>query len=1393
MDVKNIVEEKELQLKEMLNIFDVSNSLQWLAWYVKSMIVLFIVSLIVTIVWTVIALPESEDRGPFSGMALLPHTGWSVFLFYLLVCSHCFICFGFLVSSFCARTNWCAIIAVPVFIASALPKFATDSESTGTLLNILCSIFVVSGMILVMDRISIWKEARLGLQWSNLFQTSWLGDTISVGAILMIMLLFSLISILICQICHSRGISRAPSTSGVRPSTYVRRVLSPTGLFPVQPNDEERASGQSVKRKPSKFVDVNAKGKTPGVQIKNLSKSFGKRQVVVGLTFDLFENEIMVLLGHNGAGKTTTIQMLTGTIQPSSGTAIINGFDIQADRAQARQSLSICPQRSVFFGGLSVASHLRSLQPPQRPKGGSGQTEVDKYLQKLSLKEKASSSARSLSGGTQRRLAVACALCGNVKVLFCDEPSSGLDPNSRLELWKLLLDEKQGRTILLTTHQMDEGEVLADRIDIISDGRLRCLGSLAFLKKQNETSYLLTCEKGPNCQVSKLTQLIAAHVPNTRPHSNIGSDVSYRLPHRYLGSFGSLFSDLEQQKEQLDVVGFGLSSTSLAEIFMSHGAEDLGGGGGRTSGGGGSDVQRQSQRQSQEQSRRPNFCLRHLGQWEAMLLKKLLYMYDRKWIFLVILLLPLILYVVVLIRKPSEMSILIRLPMTLADYKSDNVKIILQSTLETKKTPERMYEMKRNLIAAVTVDQETIAWCMHRLFLHSAPLSLNLAFNAMAKAMLGPEASIEVTNAPYKEADGEGLKTIVYFIVGFAVTLYLSIVLAVFAIMVAQEKVTQIRMQQQVSGVNMATYWLSHYITDLALYFVFALPLLLAVHAMCHPGQMLLILMIIGVAGLPFTYMMACLFRDAGTAVLIIAIFNILFDAAFALIIALSWKIDLEVFIVRMMDVYYIYPVFTGYFAVVNCCIRFTNCQYFTVPKEELDDYFALCTPVRTIITPPCSCLDLLDWLEVRYLLITGTVYLLLLIFADYSEMCWQGIKHIICCSCCNPNVPINDEDVAAAAKRISKMSSEDRKKQALVLNRVSKRYCRVSAVRGISFAVKPGVCFGLLGANGAGKTTTFNMIVGDIGMTMGSIHVRGCSLKLRPTAARKQIGYCPQHDTLFDFCTGRQTLRIFLLLRGTRRSLVKDATEKLATDFGFFAHLDKKVKYYRGGTKRKLNAAVAGEGSSLICLDEPSSGVDPASRRHVCSILSSLRDQGKAVVLSSHSMEEVEALCTQLAIMVDGQIHCLGSQQRIKNKFAQSLVLKLHVETNAESMAHTLQKIKNQMESDYPTASLEEEFGGRLTYHIPTDKLRWSKVFSYIERNRSPWKVADYSLTQPSLEDVFLDIAKKKANEKNQQKNQRNNQYRQPKSRAPKKDASKSDKDKGRGTNTKYGIRKIR
>lgn len=205
--------------------------------------------------------------------------------------------------------------------------------------------------------------------------------------------------------------------------------------------------------------------------------------------------------------------------------------------------------------------------------------------------------------------------------------------------------------------------------------------------------------------------------------------------------------------------------------------------------------------------------------------------------------------------------------------------------------------------------------------------------------------------------------------------------------------------------------------------------------------------------------------------------------------------------------------------------------------------------------------------------------------------------------------------------------------------------------------------CFGLLGVNGAGKTTTFKMMTGDEKISLGAAYVQGLNLKTDMTNVYHKIGYCPQFDALLDNLTGRENLKIFCLLRGVRPVNIKNISEDLGKTFGFTKHMDKKTKNYSGGNKRKLSAAIAVIGSpAIIYMDEPTTGMDPAARRHLWNIVCRLRDGGKSIVLTSHSMEECEALCTRLAVMVNGELKCIGSTQHLKNKFSKGRVLKLKV-----------------------------------------------------------------------------------------------------------------------------------
>ncbi|CAF1682200.1 unnamed protein product, partial [Adineta ricciae] len=248
---------------------------------------------------------------------------------------------------------------------------------------------------------------------------------------------------------------------------------------------------------------------------------------------------------------------------------------------------------------------------------------------------------------------------------------------------------------------------------------------------------------------------------------------------------------------------------------------------------------------------------------------------------------------------------------------------------------------------------------------------------------------------------------------------------------------------------------------------------------------------------------------------------------------------------------------------------------------------------------------------------------------------------------------PGDDADVKAEVERLQTTSHfELIQTDVLVLNQVEKVYNGVfHAVDQISIGVKHGECFGLLGVNGAGKTTTFKMITGDETVDSGSIILDGINLKENMRRAQRCMGYCPQFDALIDLLTGEETLYMFARLRGVQEHLIYLIVEALIDLMNLRKHAKKPVYAYSGGNKRKLSAAVALIGDpSIIFLDEPTTGMDPKARRHFWNAIAQCRDHGKPIVLTSHSMEECEALCTRLAIMVNGKFKCLGSIQHLKS-----------------------------------------------------------------------------------------------------------------------------------------------
>jgi ATP-binding cassette subfamily A (ABC1) protein 3 len=241
-----------------------------------------------------------------------------------------------------------------------------------------------------------------------------------------------------------------------------------------------------------------------------------------------------------------------------------------------RNSLGLCPQHNVLFNELTVKEHITFFS---KLKGLKKQSEIDeqirKYVTMLELTPKLNAQSKTLSGGMKRKLSVGIALCGNSKVVMCDEPTSGMDPAARRALWDVLIQEKKGRTILLTTHFMDEADVLGDRIAIMAEGELKTIGSSFFLKKKFGVGYRLVCVKAPGCDPSQLTNLLEKYIPGIQIETNIGSELTYVLKEEFINQFKDIFADLENQSEKLKISSFGVSLTTLEEVFLKVGSDSL--------------------------------------------------------------------------------------------------------------------------------------------------------------------------------------------------------------------------------------------------------------------------------------------------------------------------------------------------------------------------------------------------------------------------------------------------------------------------------------------------------------------------------------------------------------------------------------------------------------------------------------------------------------------------------------------------------------------------------------------------------------------------------------------------------------------------------------------------
>ncbi|CAO2038069.1 unnamed protein product [Urochloa humidicola] len=310
------------------------------------------------------------------------------------------------------------------------------------------------------------------------------------------------------------------------------------------------------------------------VIIDNIRKVYppkdGNAEKVAVKGFSLFiqRGQCFGLLGSNGAGKTSLISMLTGFTKPTLGTAYIDGLNIRTDMNEIYTRIGVCPQFDLLWETLTGREHLMFYGRLNRFNGAALVEAAEQSLKVLRIFEGgvADTLVSQYSGGMKRRLSVAISLIGDPKVVYLDEPSSGLDPASRNALWNAVKSAKKDRAIILTTHSMEEAEALCDRIGISAYGRLQCTGTSKELKAKYGGTFVFTVTAAAS-EDEAVEQLVRSISPTTKRTYRIAGTQKFEMPKQGV-KISEVFQTMEQAKRSLNIVAWGLVDTTLEDVFI---------------------------------------------------------------------------------------------------------------------------------------------------------------------------------------------------------------------------------------------------------------------------------------------------------------------------------------------------------------------------------------------------------------------------------------------------------------------------------------------------------------------------------------------------------------------------------------------------------------------------------------------------------------------------------------------------------------------------------------------------------------------------------------------------------------------------------------------------------
>uniref|UniRef100_A0AAQ4RWK1 ABC transporter domain-containing protein n=1 Tax=Gasterosteus aculeatus aculeatus TaxID=481459 RepID=A0AAQ4RWK1_GASAC len=590
MIIKGIVAEKEARLKETVRIMGLRGSVYWLSWAASSLLPLAFSALLLSLV--------------LKYGNVLQYSDPSVIFVFLLVFCLATITQCFFISVFFSKANLAAACGGLIYFVLYLPHVLCYAwrDVMGLQAKVAVSLLSCVAFGYGCENFAKYEVQGIGIQWYNINSSPEEGDNYTFIVSIIMMLVDAAIYCLLTWYIENVFPGTHFSADSLFSCYFQNYLLYFSCMKPFSPKKKQCVCvcvcvcvSECMPCVSEEYLEKPSPNMKAGVSVRNLVKIYktGKKLAVDGLSMDFYENQITSFLGHNGAGKTTTMSILTGLFPPTSGTALINGYDILTDMDSIRKYLGMCPQHNVLFNDLTVEEHIYFYARLKGRSRDEVKIEMDQMLKDVGLPHKRKELAKNLSGGMQRKLSVAIAFVGGSKIVILDEPTAGVDPYARRGIWELLLKYKQGRTIILSTHHMDEADILGDRIAIISHGKMRCFGSSLFLKKRFGSGYYLTLVRDgtekmtaqrdgiihheakevrtesmrADSDLTALDQIVRRHVPEALFLESVGQEITYILPYGGAtdGTFALLFQVLDLALADLGLTSYGISDTTLEE------------------------------------------------------------------------------------------------------------------------------------------------------------------------------------------------------------------------------------------------------------------------------------------------------------------------------------------------------------------------------------------------------------------------------------------------------------------------------------------------------------------------------------------------------------------------------------------------------------------------------------------------------------------------------------------------------------------------------------------------------------------------------------------------------------------------------------------------------------